>query len=304
MAVLLPCYNEETAIAETVMAFRAALPEATVYVYDNNSTDRTREVAAAAGAVIGSERQQGKAAVMRRMFADIDADVYVLADGDTTYEAAAAPRMVAMLLDEQLDMVIGARIDAPDAAYRRGHRFGNRMLTEVLARLFGRSFTDILTGYRVFSRRFVKSFPVDSAGFGIEPEINVHALELRMPIAETGTIYSARPEGSVSKLNTYSDGFKVLGTIVGLFRAERPLQFFGLIALLLAAGSIALSIPLAVTYLKTGLVLRLPTAILVTGMMTVAVIALFAGLILDNVARGRRELKRLIYLQHPAPKRL
>ncbi|WP_245196431.1 glycosyltransferase family 2 protein [Sphingomonas jejuensis] len=303
VAVLLPCYNEEAAIGRTVAAFRAALPGATVYVYDNNSRDRTVAVAEAAGAVVRRERMQGKGHVVRRMFADIDADVYVMADGDETYEAAAAPRMVATLVDEQLDMVVGARRDEVEAAYRRGHRFGNAMLTGLLAWLFGRSFSDILSGYRVFSRRFVKSFPVLSGGFEIETEISVHALELKMPVAEQVTAYGARPEGSASKLSTYRDGFRILGLILTLFRIERPVLFFGAIAGALLLLAVGLSIPLIITYLDTGLVPRVPTAILATGLSIVAVLSFFAGLILDTVVRGRREVRRLAYLSHPAPAR-
>lgn len=301
IAVILPCYNEEVAIAQTVAGFRAALPDATIYVYDNNSRDRTREVAAAAGAVVRTERQQGKGAVVRRMFADVDADVYIMADGDATYDASAAPAMVRQLLDEQLDMIAGARASQVEAAYRRGHQFGNAMLTGLLTRLFGRSFSDILTGYRVFSRRFVKSFPVLSAGFEIETEITVHALELTMPTAEVTTAYAARPEGSVSKLSTYADGWRILRTMIALYRAERPIVFFGAIAGVLMALAIILAVPLIITYAQSGLVPRFPTAILVTGLVIVGVLSMFAGLILDTVTRGRRELKRLIYLQHPAP---
>ena len=301
IAVLLPCYNEEAAIARTVAEFRAALPGATVYVYDNNSRDRTVEVARAAGAVVRSERIQGKGAVVRRMFADVDADVYVMADGDATYDAASAPRLVAALLDEQLDMVVGSRIGEAAAAYRRGHRFGNALLTGMLARLFGRSFTDILSGYRIFSRRFVKSFPVLSVGFEIETEISVHALELKMPVAEIETPYFARPEGSASKLSTYRDGWRILRTIGMLYRIERPLWFFGAAGLALAALAVVLAVPLAITYANTGLVPRFPTAILVTGLMILAALCVFAGLILDTVVRGRREVKRLAYLQLPAP---
>ena len=202
IAVLLPCYNEEAAIAQTVEGFRAALPGARIYVYDNNSSDRTKEVAAAAGAIVRTERMQGKGNVVRRMFADIEADVYVMADGDATYEAGAAPELVRRLVDEQLDMVVGARKSEVEEAYRRGHRFGNAMLTGILARLFGRTFSDILSGYRVFSRRFVKSFPALARGFETETEISVHALELAMPVAEVVTAYGARPEGSESKLST------------------------------------------------------------------------------------------------------
>ena len=301
IAVLLPCYNEEAAIAQTIAGFRDALPGATVYVYDNNSSDRTREVASAAGAVVRTERMQGKGNVVRRMFADIDADIYVMADGDATYEAAAAPALVGRLIDEQLDMVVGARKSEVEAAYRRGHRLGNAMLTGMLAQVFGRSFTDILSGYRVFSRRFVKSFPVLSAGFEIETEISVHALELKMPTAEVVTAYVARPEGSVSKLSTYSDGWRILRTIAMLARFERPLAFFGFVALVFALMAVILSVPLVMTYLDTGQVPRFPTAILATGLMILAFLNFFAGLILDTVVRGRREVRRLAYLQYPPP---
>jgi len=301
IAVLLPCYNEEAAIAQTVAGFREALPTATIYVYDNNSRDRTKAVAAAAGAVVRTERQQGKGAVVRRMFADIDADVYVMADGDATYEAGAAERMIRQLVDEQQDMVVGARVSEIDAAYRRGHQFGNRMLTGLLTGMFGRSFTDILTGYRVFSRRFVKSFPVLTRGFEIETEISVHALELDMPTAEVPTAYAARPEGSESKLSTYRDGWRILNTMIRLYRFERPIIFFGAIAVVLAVVAIVLAIPIVLTFVQTGLVPRFPTAILATGLMILATLLATAGLILDTVTRGRRELKRLIYLQYPAP---
>jgi len=301
IAVLLPCYNEQAAIAATVEGFRAALPGAVVYVYDNNSTDGTCEAAAKAGAVVRTERQQGKGHVVRRMFADIDADVYVMADGDLTYDPKAAPAMVDQMLAEQLDMVVGTRRHDAKDAYRGGHVLGNQLFTGLLAGLFGRSFSDIFSGYRVFSRRFVKSFPVLSSGFEIETEISVHALELRMPVGEVETTYLARPEGSHSKLSTYSDGWRILKTIVTLYRIERPVLFFGGIAALLLALAIVLSIPLIVTYAHTGLVPRVPTAILVTGMTIVAVLSFFAGLILDTVTRGRREVRRLAYLALAAP---
>lgn len=301
IAVLLPCYNEDAAIAQTVAGFRAALPTAIIYVYDNNSKDRTIEVARAAGAVVRSERMQGKGNVVRRMFADVDADIYVMADGDATYDAEAAPQLVQRLVDEQLDMVVGSRVTQHDAAYRRGHVMGNKLLTGMLAKLFGRSFTDILSGYRIFSRRFVKSFPVLSGGFEIETEISVHALELRMPVGEVETRYFARPEGSASKLSTYSDGFRILNTIVTLYRIERPLLFFGAIGGLLALLALMLGIPLAITYYHTHLVPRLPTAIMATGLIILAALCFFAGLILDTVVRGRREVRRLAYLGHPAP---
>lgn len=301
IAVILPCYNEEAAIAQTVAGFRAALPTARIYVYDNNSRDRTVEVARAAGAIVRTERVQGKGAVVRRMFADVDADVYVMADGDATYDAASAPALVARLLDEQLDMVVGSRVHEAAAAYRRGHQFGNKALTGMLARLFGRSFTDILSGYRVFSRRFVKSFPALSGGFEIETEISVHALELKMPVAEVSTPYFERPKGSASKLSTYSDGWRIATTIATLYRIERPLLFFGAIGGLLALVAVLLALPLVFTYLQTGLVPRFPTAILATGLIILASLCGFAGLILDTVVRGRREVRRLAYLAHPAP---
>lgn len=296
VAILLPCYNEAAAIGQTIADFRAALPGATIYVYDNNSSDGTAEIARAAGAVVRTERMQGKGHVVRRMFADVEADIYVMADGDATYEAAAAPGLIALLRDEQLDMVVGARKSEVEAAYRPGHRLGNKLLTGMLAWLFGRTFTDILSGYRVFSRRFVKSFPVLSEGFEIETEISVHALELRMPVAECITAYAARPEGSESKLNTYRDGWRILMMILTLFRVEKPLAFFGLIGCTLAGLSIGLSIPLFLTYFETGLVPRFPTAILATGIMLLAFLNGFCGLILDTVVRGRREMRRLAYL--------
>ena len=301
IAVLLPCYNEEAAIAQTVAAFRAALPHAHVFVYDNNSSDRTCAIAAQAGAIVRSERMQGKGNVVRRMFADVDADVYVMADGDATYDAAAAPELVRRLVEEQLDMVVGARKSEVEEAYRRGHRLGNRVFTGLLASLFGRTFSDIFSGYRVFSRRFVKSFPALSRGFETETEISVHALELAMPVAEVVTAYGARPEGSQSKLSTYRDGWRIMRTILHLFRIERPVLFYGGIAAFLAALAVVLAVPLAITYAKTGLVPRVPTAILITGMMIVAALSFFCGLILDTVVRGRREVRRLHYLSFPAP---
>jgi len=303
IAVVLPCYNEEAAIAETVAGFRAALPGATIYVYDNNSCDRTVEIAQRSGAIVRSERQQGKGHVVRRMFADVDADIYVMADGDLTYDPAAAPAMVAMLVGEQLDMVVGTRQHDAAEAYRGGHVLGNKLFTGLLSRLFGRSFSDIFSGYRVFSRRFVKSFPVLSEGFEIETEISVHALELKMPVGEVETAYGARPEGSASKLSTYRDGWRILRTIGTLYRVERPVLFYGSVGALILAAALILSIPLILTYLDTGLVPRVPTAILITGMAIVATLCFFAGLILDTVTRGRREVRRLAYLSLPAPGR-
>jgi glycosyltransferase involved in cell wall biosynthesis len=301
IAVLLPCFNEEATIAETVRGFRKAVRGARVYVYDNNSTDRTAEAARKAGAIVRSETQQGKGNVVRRMFADVDADVYVIADGDLTYDPDAAPKMIGLLLGEQLDMVVGTRKHKEKEAYRGGHVLGNRIFTGLLASLFGRSFNDIFSGYRVFSRRFVKSFPVISAGFEIETEISVHALELRMPVGEIETRYLARPEGSQSKLSTFGDGWRILRTIGTLYRVERPALFYGTIGGLLMVAALILSVPLVITYLDTHLVPRVPTAILVTGMTIVAVLCFFAGLILDTVTRGRREMRRLAYLALDAP---
>ncbi len=301
IAVLLPCFNEEATIGATVKGFRKALPGASLFVYDNNSVDKTMQIAAKAGAVVRSERQQGKGHVVRRMFADIDADVYVMADGDLTYDPQAAPEMVALLLRDQLDMVVGTRRHEEKDAYRGGHVLGNRVFTGLLASLFGRSFNDIFSGYRVFSRRFVKSFPVLSSGFEIETEMSVHALELRMPVGEVETRYLARPEGSESKLSTFGDGWRILKTIGTLYRVERPTLFYGTIGALLLVAALLLSVPLVVTYLHTGLVPRLPTAVLITGITIVAVLCFFAGLILDTVTRGRREMRRLFYLSLDAP---
>jgi glycosyltransferase involved in cell wall biosynthesis len=304
IAVLIPCYNEEVAIASTVAGFRAALPEATIYVYDNNSKDATSERAREAGAVVRKEPLQGKGNVVRRMFSDIDADVYLMTDGDTTYDPTAARRMIDLLVGENLDMVVGKRIHTDQAAYRAGHVLGNRMLTGFMARLFGQRFTDILSGYRAFSRRFVKSFPALSSGFETETELTVHALTLALPIAEIDTAYHARPEGSASKLNTYRDGFRILRVMVTLFKNERPMAFFGLAATLLALLSIGLAIPIFITFLEIGLVPRFPTAILSASIMVLSFLSLACGFVLDTVTRGRRELKRLAYLQVPAPQDL
>jgi len=299
VAVLVPCFNEEAAVASVVAGFRKALPAADIFVYDNNSKDRTAEIARQAGAEVRSECRQGKGHVVRRMFADIDADVYVLVDGDATYDAPSAPRMIEKLVSEHLDMVVGLRVDQQIEAWRPGHRLGNRMLTGFLSSVFGQAFRDILSGYRVFSRRFVKSFPVLSDGFEIETELTVHALELSMPVAEVETPYYARPEGSVSKLNTYRDGLRILATILKLYRSEKPLRFFSVVGVFFAIVSIGLAIPVIVTYLEEGIVPRLPTAVLSTGLMIVAVLSVSSGLVLDTVTRGRREMKHLAYLSQP-----
>jgi glycosyltransferase involved in cell wall biosynthesis len=301
IAVLVPCFNEEAAITGVVRDFREALPQATIYVYDNNSTDRTAEVARAAGAQVRREAHQGKGNVVRRMFADVDADIYVLVDGDATYDAPSARAMVNRLVEDRLDMVVGARIDNDEKAYRLGHRTGNRALTAFFASVFNSTFTDILSGFRVFSRRFVKSFPVLSRGFEIETELAVHALELELPVAEIPTPYYARAQGSASKLHTWSDGLRILLTILGLYRSERPLSFFSAVAVCLALISIGLAIPIFVTYLEQGIVPRLPTAMLSTGLMLLAFLSLVAGLVLDTVTRGRREAKLIAYLEQRAP---
>ena len=301
IAVLIPCYNEEVAIADTVRGFQEALPEATIYVYDNNSKDKTIERARAAGAVVREEHLQGKGNVVRRMFADIDADVYLMTDGDTTYDPAAARKLIDLVVEQNLDMVVGKRIHKAKEAYRPGHVLGNKMLTGFLAWLFGTRFTDILSGYRAFSRRFVKSFPALSAGFETETELTVHALTLNMPVTEIDTDYFSRPEGSTSKLNTYRDGVRILRVMLTLFKNERPLAFFSYAALTLVLLSLGLATPVFITYLETGLVPRFPTAILSASIMLLAFLSLSCGLILDTVTRGRREIKRLAYLQVPAP---
>ena len=301
IAVLVPCHNEEAAIAKVVKEFRAALPTAAIFVFDNNSTDNTAEAARAAGAQVFEEKHQGKGFVVRRMFSDVEADIYVLVDGDATYDAPSACAMVERLLVDRLDMVVGNRVDDEPAAYRAGHRTGNWLLTSFVAAMFGPTSKDMLSGYRVFSRRFVKSLPVLSGGFEIETELTIHALELGLAVAEIDTPYYARPKGSISKLNTWSDGFRILRTIVRLYRAERPLPFFTGIGLALAIASIGFAIPIFVTYFETGLVPRVPTAILSTGLMVLAFLSMAIGLVLDTVTRGRREMKLLAYLAHHAP---
>jgi glycosyltransferase involved in cell wall biosynthesis len=299
VAVLIPCYNEEAAIAKVVADFHAALPDAAIYVYDNNSKDRTMECARAAGAVVRSETRQGKGNVVRRMFADIEADIYVLVDGDDTYDAGASPRMIARMISDGADLLTARRIHTEAAAYRTGHVFGNKLLTGLTATLFNVHLSDMLSGYRVFSRRFVKSFPFTAEGFAIETELTIHAVRLMMPMSEMDTRYKERPAGSVSKLNTWRDGFRILGTILKLYRTEKPLRFFTAIGIFLMLVSVGLAIPLVVTYLEDGLVPRLPTAVLSTGLVIVAVLSISSGLVLDTVTRGRREMKLLAYLSQP-----
>ncbi|MBV8397771.1 MAG: glycosyltransferase [Acetobacteraceae bacterium] len=300
IAVLIPCYNEVAAIGKVVTDFRTALPSAIVYVYDNNSRDRTAEVARSAGAVVRTEMLKGKGNVVRRMFADVTADVYVLVDGDDTYDAAAAPEMVRRLVEDGLDMVNGARIEAVDSAYRPGHRFGNVMLTGIVRWIFGDRVSDMLSGYRVFSRRFVKSFPALASGFETETEFTVHALELKMPIAEHPSAYKQRPQGSASKLRTISDGVRILRTIIVLVKDERPLQFFAIAGFGLFVLGVGVGIPVVLEFLRTGLVPRLPTAVLAMGLVLLSFLSLVCGLVLDSVARGRKEMKRLAYLAIPA----
>lgn len=296
IAVLIPCYNEEAAIGKVVRDFSGVLPGAQVYVYDNNSSDNTAQAARQAGAIVRTERLQGKGHVVRRMFADIEADVYVLVDGDDTYDAASAPKLVKELLEGPCDMVNGARVESHEAAYRRGHRFGNKMISGLVAHLFGRNCRDVLSGYRVFSRRFVKSFPALARGFEIETELTVHALQLRLPVSELETPYKERPAGSFSKLNTFRDGFRILFTILYLLKEEKPLVFFGIFAFLLLDAALLLGVPVVREYMDTGLVPRLPSAVLATGLTIIAMLSTACGLILDSLTRARLEAKRMAYL--------
>lgn len=301
IAILVPCFNEEGTIGTVIEDFRRAIPDAAIYVYDNNSTDKTVDIAKQHGAIVRSEWLQGKGRVVRRMFADIEADVFILVDGDDTYDAAAAPAMVNKLLNDGLDMITGRRVETSTEAYRFGHRLGNRLLTNLVSAPFGRRVSDLLSGYRVFSRRFVKSFPVLSGGFEIETELTIHALELGMPQAEIDTRYKERPSGSESKLNTYRDAARILRTIIVLLKEERPLAFFSVVFAILASISMLLAVPIVIEYVDTGMVPRFPTAILCTGMMLLAFLSLACGFVLDTVTRGRRELKRLAYLRIPGP---
>lgn len=302
IAVLIPCYNEAASIAGVLDDFKAALPDATLYVYDNNSADETAAIAVAHGAVLRRESLQGKGHVVRRMFADVEADIYVLVDGDATYDAASSPQLVQTLLNGPYDMVNAARVEQQQAAYRPGHRFGNRLISGLVVGLFGRSCRDVLSGYRVFSRRFVKSFPALARGFEIETELTVHGLQLRMPVTEVETPYRERPAGSFSKLNTVRDGARILLTIIHLVKEEKPLAFFSSVAGLFALGGVGFGIPIMQHYLQTGLVPRLPTFVLVIGLMILATLAFTCGVILDSVTRARLEAKRMHYLTIPAPK--
>lgn len=305
IAVILPCYNEEHAIVKVISDFNQFLPEAGIYVFDNNSTDRTAEVAEKAGARVIFVDLKGKGNVVRRMFADIEADVYLMADGDATYDASVAQKLVDKLTSENLDMVVGCRIDRGESEnYRLGHRFGNQMLTGSVRRIFGGQFSDMLSGYRAFSKRFVKSFPALARGFEIETELTIHALELRMPCGEVETQYGSRPDESESKLSTYRDGLRILRTILRMYMVERPLQFFSIISFVLAITSVGLAIPVFQEFFATGLVPRFPTAILSTGLMLSALLSFGCGMLLDNVTRGRQEQRRFAYLSIPGVTRL
>lgn len=305
IAVILPCFNEALAIGQVLDEFKRALPEAALHVFDNRSTDDTAAVARAAGAAVTPVQLRGKGNVVRRMFADVEADVYVMVDGDATYDVSNIRQHIDLLLHDRLDMVVGYREDdgLNPQTYRLGHRWGNQLLTRSVSQIFGGQFTDMLSGYRLFSRRYAKSFPAAAQGFETETELSVHALELRMPYAEVAISYRSRPEGSVSKLSTFRDGRHILMTILKLFISERPLAFFSVVAALLALLSIVLIVPLAATYVDTGLVPRLPTAVLATGLMLCAMLALVCGAVLRTVTMGRREVKRFAYLAIPAPSR-
>ena len=299
VAVLIPCLNEAPTIARVISGFRASLPDATIFVYDNDSSDNTKQVARAAGAVVRSEPMRGKGNVVRRMFSDIEADVFILVDGDDTYDAASAPHLVQTLVENSLDMVNAVRISDEENTYRRGHRFGNRMFTYLVSFFFGNRVTDLLSGYRVLSRRFVKSYPALASGFEIETELSVHALQMRMPLAEIPVRYRERPQGSASKLNTYRDGFRILRTIAFLIKEEKPFAFFTFTAVLLTVMALALGIPVVLEFMWTGLVPRFPTAILASALMILAFLSFECGLIVDSVRRSRVEVKRLAYLKVP-----
>lgn len=300
IALIVPCFNEAASISRVIEGFKFALPNIECYVFDNNSTDGTSDIALSCGAQVRRVKLKGKGNVVRRMFADVEADIYIMVDGDGTYDASVAPALVQVLIDDDLDMLVGSRVSTTQDAYRLGHQFGNKMLTGFVSFLFGRAFDDMLSGYRLFSRRFVKSFPVHSAGFEIETELAVHALELRMPVAEVPTEYGARMDGSVSKLNTYRDGARILMTILKLFKAEKPMAFFAIGFAINILLSLVLAWPLFISYLETGLVLRLPTAVLCSGLILLGFLLLVCGLILDTVTLGRIEAKRLSYLAIPS----
>ncbi|WP_373819005.1 glycosyltransferase family 2 protein [Glaesserella sp.] len=297
IAVLIPCYNEAITIAQVVSDFKRYLPDATIYVYDNNSLDNTYEIASSLeGVVVGRETEQGKGAVVRRMFRDINADYYIMVDGDSTYDASIAPKMLNLAIKNQLDLVNGVRIKTAQNAYRSGHEFGNKMLTGTVRQIFGDRVQDMLSGYKVFSKRFVKSFPIFEQGFGIETELTIHALELDMPVGHVEGNYGGRPEGSVSKLNTYKDGIKILSLIVRLFKHERPFTLFGAIAAILFLISMLFMLPVFTEYFETGLVPKLPSLLVGVSILLSSIISFFTGVVLNTVSKGRRESKLLFYL--------
>ena len=297
IAVIIPCFNEAATIGMVIRELKEVRPDAAIYVYDNNSTDKTRQIATAEEALVRLEPRQGKGNVVRRMFADVEANIYVLIDGDATYDVQSLNKLIDTLLNNNLDMVIGRRIETGSSVYRYGHRFGNRLLTGISRILFGEQPSDLLSGYRVMSRRFIKSFPAVSSGFEIETELTLHALSLNIPTAEVETTYRSRPPESVSKLNTYRDGARILSTILLFTKEERPFFFFSLLSLLLGLISLSLGIPVTLEFFETGLVPKLPTAVLSASIMLLAFLGLTSGMILDSVARGRREQKRLAYLR-------
>lgn len=300
VAVIIPCYNEESAIEKVVIDYKASLPSSDIYVFDNNSSDNTAEKAILAGATVYHVGYKGKGNVVRRMFADVDADIYVMVDGDDTYEAAAAPEMINRLLNDNLDMVVGTRVENGDEkTYRPGHRMGNKLLTGTVSAIFKGTFSDMLSGYRVFSRRYAKSFPCHSHGFEIETELTIHALELRMRIGEVSTKYGERPEGSVSKLSTYRDGIKILKTIIQLYAYERPLFFYSLIALFFAIVSLAIGTPVITEFIDTGLVPKFPSVVAAASIMIMAMLSIVCGVISHLVTISRRESKYLTYLSIP-----
>jgi len=294
VAVIIPCMNEEVAIAKVVRDFKASLPGCKVYVYDNNSTDKTAEVAKKAGATIGFEPRPGKGNVVRRMFSEIDSEVYLMIDGDDTYDPQAAPEIVEAVRGN-VDMVVGTRSGALEKHERSGHAFGNSLFNVLYNLSLGQEFTDIFSGYRGFSRRFVKSFPALSSGFEIETELSAHASQLRLPVREIPTRYSDRAEGSESKLSTFRDGARILKTIIVLMKEYKPLYFFGFIGFLGALFSIFLFLPVFLAYLENPLVSLIPTAVLSTGIMLVAMLCVTAGVVLDSIRRFRAEVKRMFY---------
>ncbi|NGO51264.1 glycosyltransferase [Allomesorhizobium camelthorni] len=303
IAVLLPCHNEEQTIGDVVKRFRDALPGAALYVYDNNSSDLTALKARAAGATVVRESRQGKGNVVRRMFADIEADIYLMADGDGTYAPEDAPLLINTLMTERADMVVGTRRGVTDNAGRAGHAAGNRIFNGLYKRLFGRDFTDIFSGYRAFTRRFVKSFPAVSGGFEIETEMSVHASQLKLPVSEIALDYGRRPEGSTSKLSTCRDGAKILLMFALLMKETQPLRFFGTVAALFLIASTVLGVPVLIEFLETGLVPRIPTWVLSVGLLLLSMLMVVTGLVLDSVSRGRAEQKRIFYLSMPSGRR-